>query len=147
MPRTAKPPALQDRRGNPNKRPAKVIQHLPGFPEPPASLPPEALSEWERLTKLLFARGDLSELDQAALADYCLCRVRLEECERQIAEQGVLVKGHRGVLAKNPALQIARQYRAALQKWSDLFGLTPASRGKINIPKQEIHDDPDGMFS
>ncbi len=146
MPRTAKPLALQDRRGNPNKRPPKVPQHLPGVPEPPASLPPAALNEWERLTRLLSARGDLSELDQAALADYCLCRVRLEECERQIAEQGVLIHGQRG-LVKNPALQIARQYRAALQKWSDLFGLTPASRGKINIPKQEIHDDPDGMFS
>lgn len=104
------------------------------------------MSEWRRLTELLSARGDLSELDQAALADYCLCRVRLEECERLIAEQGVLVRGQRG-LVKNPALQIARQYRAALQKWSDLFGLTPASRGKINIPRQEIDDDPDGMFS
>jgi P27 family predicted phage terminase small subunit len=146
MPRNAKPQALQERRGHPDKRPRRIVQHLPGCPEPPAGLPPEALSEWRRLTELLSARGDLSELDQAALADYCLCRIRLEECERLIAEQGVLVRGQRG-LVKNPALQIARQYRAALQKWSDLFGLTPASRGKINIPRQEIDDDPDGMFS
>lgn len=116
------------------------------MPDPPPSLPQKALSEWERLTRLLAARGDLSELDQAALADYCLCKMRLEECEAKISQHGVLVKGQRG-LVKNPALQIARQYRAAMQKWGEYFGLTPASRGKINIPKHEINDDPDGMFS
>lgn len=109
-------------------------------------MPEEALAEWQRVVRLLRDRGDLSELDQAGLADYCLCRVRLEECERQIAEQGVLIQGQRG-LVKNPALQIARQYRAAMQKWADLFGLTPASRSRISVPKAEADDDPDGMFA
>lgn len=94
---------------------------------------------------LLGRRGDLSELDQAGLADYCLCKVRLEQCEEDIGKRGVLIEGQRGFV-KNPALQIARQYRAALQRWVDFFGLAPAPRGRISVPKSEPADDPDGMF-
>jgi P27 family predicted phage terminase small subunit len=98
------------------------------------------------MVKLLRDRGDLSELDQASLADLCICRMRLEECERQIAEHGVLVPGQRG-LVKNPAVQIARQYRVALQKWADQFGCTPAARSRISAPPAETNDDPEGMFA
>lgn len=144
--KTARSTAEKSLRGNPGRRVLDAPNHLAGEPRAPEALPEEALAEWQRVVRLLRDRGDLSELDQAGLADYCLCRVRLEECERQIAEQGVLIPGQRG-LVKNPALQIARQYRAAMQKWADLFGLTPASRSRISVPKAEADDDPDGMFA
>lgn len=131
--------------GNPGKRPEGNAPRLPGAPAAPPSLPEEARAEWDRMVILLGRRGDLSELDQAGLADYCLCKVRLEQCEEDIGKRGVLIEGQRGFV-KNPALQIARQYRAALQRWVDFFGLAPAPRGRISVPKSEPADDPDGMF-
>jgi P27 family predicted phage terminase small subunit len=145
MPKTCKSAASKELRGNPGKRPIAEPANLRGIPQPPAALPEEALPEWRRVVKLLSDRGDLSELDQAGLADYCLCRLRLAECEELIGRDGALVPGQRG-LVKNPAIQIARQYRSALAKWAELFGLTPASRSRISTPKPEVDDDPNGMF-
>ncbi len=147
MARPAKPTAEKARRGNPGKRPlAAVAMNIPGLPAPPRALPAEALPEWRRVTKLLLDRGDLSELDQAGLADYCLCRIRLEQCEADITSRGLLVEGQRG-LVKNPSLQLARQYRSAMAKWVELFGLAPLSRQRINVPPPEVNDDPDGFFA
>lgn len=98
------------------------------------------------MTRLLSDRGDLSELDQAGLADYCLCRIRLEQCEADITQRGILVGGQRG-LVKNPSLQLARQYRSAMAKWVELFGLAPLSRQRISVPPPEVNDDPDGFFA
>lgn len=140
-----KPRAAATLKGNPGKRPGQPVNHLPGLPPPPSGLPKEAQAEWRRVSALLRGRGDLSELDQAGLADYCVCKVRLEQCEADISKRGVLIDGARGPV-KNPALQIARTYRAALAKWVDLFGLAPGPRGRLAVAKVEIDDDPDGMF-
>jgi P27 family predicted phage terminase small subunit len=147
MARPAKATAKKSLRGNPGKRALAAIPlNVPGLPDPPKGLPGEALAEWWRVTKLLRERGDLSELDQAGLSDYCLCRIRLEQCEADITKRGVLIEGQRG-LVKNPALQLARQYRSAMAKWVELFGLAPLSRQRISIPPPEVNDDPDGFFA
>lgn len=140
-----KPSAAKALKGNPGKRAAAPVNHSPGMPPPPPGLPKDAQAEWLRVSGLLRNRGDLSELDQAGLADYCVCKVRLDQCEADISRRGVLIEGGRG-LVKNPSLQIARTYRAALVKWVDLFGMAPGPRGRIHAPKSEPEDDPDGMF-
>lgn len=137
---------MKDLRGNPGKRASCPPLNLIGVPEPPAYLPEEALQEWQRVVGLLMDRGDLSALDQAGLADYCICTVRLKECEADISARGVLIPGQRGQV-KNPSLQIARQYRAALQKWADMFGLTPSSRSRLTVPTPEPQDDAYGIFA
>jgi P27 family predicted phage terminase small subunit len=147
MGRPAKPTAKKALRGNPGKRDLSAVAlNIPGLPDPPERLPAEALPEWRRVTKLLRERGDLSDLDQAGLADYCLCRLRLEQCEAQITAEGTLIQGQRGMV-KNPAIQIARQYRSAMAKWVELFGLASLSRQRISVPPPEVNDDPDGFFA
>jgi P27 family predicted phage terminase small subunit len=102
-------------------------------PEMPSGLSQAAQAEWERLTGLLRERGALDAIDQAALNDYLVCWQRLTEAEADIETRGLLVEGERGPV-KNPACQLARQYRAALTAWSKEFGLTPASR--LWLPQQ-----------
>jgi len=119
---------------NPDKK-RRSRERLAGRGEPkmPAGLTREARAEWRRVTALLRARGVLDGLDQIALADYVLCWTRLGECERDLGERGVLVKGDRGQV-KNPSAQLAREYRTSLLNWCRELGLSPASRERLAFP-------------
>jgi len=121
------------------KRPEQPT-NLPGVPSMPPGLPARAQSEWARVVDLLAKRGDLSELDQAAIADYCRCLARLENLEADITARGELVDGDRGKV-KNPSIQLAREYRASLMKWSDALGMTPASRNRMTLPDPSSNED------
>jgi P27 family predicted phage terminase small subunit len=109
-----------------------------GAPTMPADLPPAAKTIWRKLVPKLNDLGRLTPLDGVAVADMVLCICRLKECEDDITARGVLVAGDRGPV-KNPSLQAAREYRAALQRWSQRFGLTPGDRDRI-----EEAEEPDG---
>jgi P27 family predicted phage terminase small subunit len=100
----------------------------------PKGLTAAARREWQRVAGLLRARGVLDALDETALGDYAVCWARLRECEADIESRGVLVPGDRG-LVKNPACQLARQYRDALVRWCAEFGLTPQARERVRMPE------------
>jgi P27 family predicted phage terminase small subunit len=103
-------------------------------PRMPAGLEPDVQSVWRRVLPAVVEHG-VTPADTAALVDLCTCVVRLAQAEAAIAEHGVLVEGYRGSLVKNPAITVAMQYRAALARWCDAFGLTPASRAKLALEK------------
>jgi P27 family predicted phage terminase small subunit len=84
---------------------------------------------------LLRDRKCLDALDQVALRDYLVCWQRLNECEADIAKRGILVKGYRGGLTKNPSVALARQYREHLLAWSKELGLTIGSRARLALPQ------------
>jgi len=102
----------------------------------PPGLPKRAQEEWDRVVPLLDKMGVLSELDRVALADYCLCVARVAQIEASIDEKGVMIKGRNrgGGIVKNPLFTTVRQYRAALQRWCDLFGFAPGPRGRMDFP-------------
>ena len=133
--------ALRLLQGNPSHRP------LPkGEPRPllvsarcPLDLPDEARPFWRRLAPKLRRLGLLTELDTLAVADMCLCLARLKAAEDLIAREGLLVPGERG-LVKNPACQLAREYRAAAVKWGARFGLTPSDRSGLSVGLPEPAD-------
>ncbi|BDG62329.1 phage terminase small subunit P27 family [Caldinitratiruptor microaerophilus] len=112
----------------------------PVAPPCPKGLPKEARRLWKEMAPKLERLGLLTETDGPAFADLCLCWARLKEAERDISERGLLVDGERGKV-KNPAAQLAREYRAAAQKWAARFGLTPADRGVLDLPQQEDEAD------
>lgn len=62
--------------------------------------------------------------------------------EQAITKHRLLVTGATGVLVKNPATTLARQYRTALQAWVGRFGPTPADRLRLEVaPKEEPKDE------
>jgi P27 family predicted phage terminase small subunit len=157
--RKPKPDTVKKLQGNPGKRalkpPAKssekAVKPPPKADESatsgttpvlkmPAGLPAAAQREWKRVVPFLEKAGVVNGYDQAALADYCLCVHRLAECEADVTKRGVLVEGERGKV-KNPALQLAREYRNSIRQWCSEFGLTPSSRGRMNIPEPETEDE------
>ena len=114
----------------------------------PAGLSPDSEQEWRRVTGLLRERTMLDAMDETALTDYIICWVRLRECEADIAARGVLVEGGGGRgKVKNPACQLARQYREHLIAWCKEFGFTPSSRTRIDMPLPEDPDNPWTQFA
>lgn len=131
--------------GNPGKRTKRVPKAPSGVPTIPKDLPADARLHWRRIVPVLGRLGIVSPLDQVALADMCTVIERLQACERDIQERGVLVDGERG-LVKNPACQLAREYRQSLQRWATEFGLTPAGRARLSLPEPPKEDELDALL-
>jgi P27 family predicted phage terminase small subunit len=165
----AKPIELRQRQGNPGKR------AIPKTPQPPTQTPIEpdwaalvpgddhedvirlretASAEWNRVVPVLDQLGLLTALDAPILTDYALCWARLVQCERALAEDGLLVevsllsaegKAVRTSIARNPMSVTAREYRAQLRAYAAEFGLGPASRARIHLAGEKP-DTEEGLY-
>ncbi len=153
-----KKPALQViREGNPGKRAVS-----PGVVTPPAELEePDwkqvfpgsdhenqrciavASAEWQRIVPVLKYTAGIGDVDTAVLRDYCICVARIDQCEREISRNGLLMQGERG-MQKNGATTIVGQYRSQLARYIGELGLSPSARGRIQPP--ENGGDDDGIF-
>ncbi|MFO7273157.1 MAG: phage terminase small subunit P27 family [Sphaerobacter thermophilus] len=157
-----KKPYLQVvREGNPGHRPIEQGLKLPPaeLEEPdwletfPASRDKElaaanrrarevASREWRRVVPVLRHTAGLAAVDAAALHDYCVCVARIDQCERELSRNGLLMQGERG-WQKNGATTIVSQYRAQYKIYLREFGLSPSARVGIKPPEgDDGGDDP-----
>lgn len=154
-----KKPVLQViREGNPGKRPI-----APGIVIPPAELEePDwkvvfpgsgaetrrlrevASEEWQRVIPVLKRTAGVGDVDTQTLKDYCVCVARIDQGERALSRDGVLMKGERG-WQKNGWTTVLGQYRSQLARYIGELGLSPSSRGRIQ-PPSEGEDDADGIL-
>ncbi|WP_405560696.1 phage terminase small subunit P27 family [Streptomyces sp. NBC_01180] len=152
-----KKPALQVvREGNPGKRPI-----VPGVVTPPAELEePDwkltftgadaankrcrsvASAEWTRVVPVLKYTAGIGDVDTAVITDYCICVARIDQCEREISRNGLLMQGERG-MQKNGATTIVGQYRSQLSRYIGELGLSPSARGRIQPPENGGNEDDD----
>jgi len=154
-----KKPALQVvREGNPGKRPVKEGLKLPPAdleePDwaetfPSMSSAQQAVNrrarevarrEWRRVVPVLKYTAGLAAVDVAALQDYCVCVARIDQCERDISQRGLLMEGERG-WQKNGATTVVSQYRAQYKIYLREFGLSPSARVSITPPGDDDDDD------
>lgn len=159
-----KPPLQVVREGNPGKRPVKE-----GVKLPPAELSEPnwqdtfptvrgddrlrainsrcrevARREWRRVVPVLKFTVGLAEVDTQTVMDYCVCVARIDQCEREISLNGLLMKGERGWM-KNGATTVVGQYRQQLARYIGELGLSPSARGRLT-PPEGGDDDDDGVF-
>lgn len=92
--------------------------------------------EWDRVVPVLKASVGLGNPDFSTVVDYCVCVARLEWCERDISEQGLVIKGQKG-LARNPLTTVASQYRTQLKTYIGELGLSPSARTKVPSRKDD----------
>ena len=110
-------------------------KHLPGVEVavtafvPPFALSGLALREWNCV---LSVAHWLRETEAVAICDRCLCFQRLQECEAQLRKEGLVIQGSRGEVT-HPMLGIAKEYRAAMQRYDAELGLTPSSRAGLQL--------------
>ncbi|MEU4967786.1 phage terminase small subunit P27 family [Streptomyces smyrnaeus] len=159
-----KPPLQVVREGNPGKRPVREGVKLPpselAEPDWLQTFPTVrgddrlrsintrcrevARREWRRVVPVLKLTAGLAEVDTQTVMDYCVCVARIDQCEREISQNGLLMKGERGWM-KNGATTVVGQYRQQLARYIGELGLSPSARGRLT-PPEGGNDDDDDVF-
>jgi P27 family predicted phage terminase small subunit len=130
--------------GNPSKRPLKkeLPKPGPGIPTCPTWLSVAAKREWKRLTPELARMGLLSKLDRNMLAGYCSAYALWQQAQEVLNQQGTVYVSPKGKLETRPEVEIARTTGEMMQGFANELGLTPTSRARMNLPKENEEIDP-----
>jgi P27 family predicted phage terminase small subunit len=142
-----KPTALKKLAGNPGKRALNNAEPKPreGRPRMPAHMGDVAAKEWKRLVKDLTAMGVLTSIDADALAMYCDTYARWVEASRALNTDGMIIFTEKGYPIQSPYLSIINQCIKTMQALLQQFGMTPASRTRLQAPETK-DDDPFDEF-
>jgi len=147
--RKSRPTKIKILEGEPNKDRINKHEPVPRHNETtcPRHLIREARNEWNRIYPELQTMGLMSKIDRVALAAYCQTYGRWVKYEKIIAEKGELYKTQKGNVITSPALWVANKALEQMHKFLTEFGMTPASRSRINVSKQESDDPLDKLLS
>lgn len=160
--RKPKPTALHVLNGNPSK--IKDLgknepKPIPIAPKCPTWLHKNAKKEWKRIAPQLERLGLLTQVDMAALAAYCESWAQYREAiefihkkgsaypiwEREV--DGSIKYDDRGqpilrYMQQWPQVSIANKALQNIKAFGTEFGLTPSSRGRLEVPGASEGDDP-----
>lgn len=92
--------------------------------------------------------GVLARVDRSALAAYCTTWSRWRDAEEKLQRFGPVLKPTAsGYLPQSPFVALARTYLEELTRLMREFGLTPASRTRLDVlPLAEEPDEFDRLF-
>jgi P27 family predicted phage terminase small subunit len=131
-----KPTHLKVLTGNPGNRPLPENEPEPakGEPKMPSWLKGRARAAWKEMVPELARIGLLTIVDGHALAVYCEAWATYVEASEIVRAEGILIESYRGGKAKNPAAQIMRDSADLMMKVGGQYGLTPATRARLQVP-------------
>lgn len=112
-----------------------------GVPNPPCWLSPTASDIWCDLAPKLFETRCLTGSDLHSLANLANALAVVQECAATIAKDGMLVQSSRSAPRPHPALRMMKEFSQLAKILSVEFGLTPASRGRLNVPPQKSAEE------
>lgn len=124
-------------------------QPEPCVPDVPSHLSVEAAAEWARISVELHKVGLLARIDRAALSAYCEAWSdwidASKHCANKIDADGKVsdrkvIKTTAGNFVENPYFSIKKRAMELMHKFAIEFGMTPASRTRINT----LLDESDG---
>ena len=84
--------------------------------------------------------GLLTSADADAVAVYCQVAVRYQQATKEIQDKGLTVESPNGYPIINPALSIVNKCIQQMQRLLSEFGMTPASRSRIQVPEAATED-------
>ena len=127
-----KPTALKILEGEPNKKRIKKREATPRkvYRDPPKDLPTTAKQKWKELSPKLFKLGLLTEIDYDAFTALCLLYAKYRMAEKEASLD--VVKTSSGYVTQNPMINVALKYFEKYHRLLSDFGMTPASRSKID---------------
>lgn len=110
---------------------------LKGVPKAPAGLPEGMASEWETIAADMVQRKILTASMMGVLETYIVALWTVRECQKAIAEHGLLVATAHQMMKPNPASGIMAKAMETVARLSAELGLTPAARSKQGFQKKE----------
>lgn len=151
------PPEKREAKGTTKKRPNKadIPARTDGIPTPPAWLSKPERAAWETFAKLLATRGQLSPDSTPSLIALCAVFAEWTELRDDLRKAGrfqrvLTVAGADKKTPSDedymerprPALAAFQDADRRLKGWLIEFGLTDASRGKVQTKAPSLEDDP-----
>ncbi len=123
---------------------------MAGAPEMPAHLSKLAKAAWKRLVPILLQMNVLTIADGDALAAYCSAIDQWILASAAIGKYGILVAEldeltGTGNVRTNPAVRVRSDALRHMRSFESEFGLTPASRSRLQINADS--DTPDAFES
>lgn len=116
-------------------------------PTAPTWMSDDAKKVWRALAKDMHAKGLLTTWDRETFAVFCEAVVHHRRACELVDASAVLVRGEKGGLVKNPALQAVRDTAATVRAFALEFGLTPSSRSGIELPAAADFEDARRLLS
>lgn len=143
--RPPKPTKLKLLQGNPGKRELNKNEPNPqvgeDIPKPPSWMETQAKKEWKRIVPELHRLELLTMVDHPSLVAYCQAYARFVECEKIIKKQGMTFETPNGYVQQRPEIAISNNAQKIMKEFAAQFGLTPSSRGRLNLPDQKENKD------
>jgi P27 family predicted phage terminase small subunit len=148
--RKPKPTHLKLLHGEPNKDRINENEPKPApvMPKMPTWLDTEARKEWKRIGPDLLAKGVITEWDMVAFANYCSVYGRLVRAEKEmkkliklVGPKAYIIQTPTGTKQTNPYIWVINKCIEQLRSLGSEFGLTPSSRTKIKVEKDDPGDD------
>ena len=133
MARLKKNAALRILEGVPGQSRVAPVVERGEVPECPEWLTGIAREEWNRVAAALHAAGLLTGLDVSALEGYCACYGKWREAEQRLADEGLTILTPNGCVQAHPCQSISNQTQKLLLAWVKAFGLSPDSRGRMDV--------------
>jgi len=133
MARLKKTVAQRTLEGLPGKSRVAPVVERGEVPECPEWLTGIAREEWNRVAAALHAAGLLTGLDVSALEGYCACYGKWREAEQRLADEGLTILTPNGCVQAHPCQSISNQTQKLLLAWVKAFGLSPDSRGRMDV--------------
>lgn len=122
--------------------PPDWAERLPGKSADMARARAEANTLWERCAPVLFRSVGLVNEQRESLVDYCVAWARIDQGERALSDEGVVIEGARGGSVRNPWTTVLNQYRSHFRSLAAELGLTPSAASRLTRPPIEDDDDP-----
>jgi len=146
--RKPKPTEMKILEGNPGKRALnnKEPKTETAIPNCPAHLKGVAKTEWNRITKELFALGIVSKIDRAALAVCCTAWADYVKACNKLEKEGEVIISDKGGMYQNPWVAIKKRSMDQVQKFYAEFGMTPSGRSRIKVESPSEEDEMAGYL-
>ena len=143
-----KPSSLVLLEGNPGKRPTNKLEPQPrrAAPKCPAYLDENAKTEWRRLVPVLRRMKVLTEADYMALSSLCQAYSTMVKAQSKLTESGLLFKTQSGYVQQSPLLSIVNSCVETITRLAREFGLTPASRTRLQMLSETNEAQADGIL-
>jgi len=107
----------------------------------PSWMSKDAKTEWRRVFPIVRKRRILTTADLGSLENYCIALGTVREMERVLQKEGHVFTGESGP-KRHPAVAIQSDAMSRALRLASELGLTPVSRSRPAVRKEDDDDEP-----